>query len=65
MIEEINMVDKESYIANFQKIPYYPISFKYGKEALLYDYNGKEYIDFLASASSANIGHGNLVITKE
>ena len=59
MIEEINMVDKESYIANFQKIPYYPISFKYGKGALLYDYNGKEYIDFLASASSANIGHGN------
>ena len=31
MSEEINTGDKESYIANFQKIPYYPISFKYGK----------------------------------
>lgn len=48
-----------SHIADFQKIPYYPISFKYGKGALLYDYDGKEYIDFLASASSANVGHGN------
>lgn len=57
--EKINTVSKESYIANFQKIPYYPISFKHGKGAILYDYNEKEYIDFLASASSANIGHGN------
>ena len=59
MNKEINTDARESYIANFQKIPYYPISFRSGKGALLYDYNGKEYIDFLASASSANIGHGN------
>ena len=48
-----------SHIANFQKIPYYPISFQKGNEAILYDYDGNEYIDFLASAGSANIGHGN------
>lgn len=48
-----------NYVANFQKIPYYPVSFKYGSGAILYDYNNKQYIDFLASASSANIGHGN------
>ncbi|WP_455544291.1 aminotransferase class III-fold pyridoxal phosphate-dependent enzyme [Intestinibacter sp.] len=46
-------------LAKTQKIPYCPISFKSGKGALLYDYDGKEYIDLLASASSANIGHGN------
>lgn len=50
---------KKNEIADFQKIPYYPISFKSGNGALLYDYDNKEYIDFLASASSANIGHGN------
>ena len=42
-----------------QKIPYAPISFASGDGALLYDYEGKQYIDFLASASSANMGHGN------
>ncbi len=50
---------KKNEIADFQKIPYYPISFKSGNGAILYDYDNKEYIDFLASASSANIGHGN------
>lgn len=50
---------KKDEIAGFQKIPYYPISFKSGNGAILYDYDNKEYIDFLASASSANIGHGN------
>lgn len=49
----------DNYIANFQKIPYYPTSFKSGNGAILYDDNDKQYIDFLASASSANIGHGN------
>ena len=54
-IQEKNSV----YVADFQKISYYPSCFKYGRGALLYDYNGKEYIDFLSSASSANVGHGN------
>ena len=53
-----------SFIADFQKIPYFPVSFKSGKGALLYDYNEKEYIDFLASASSANLGHGNEEVAK-
>ena len=48
-----------SLVADFQKIPYFSVSFKGGKGAFLYDYDGKEYIDFLASASSANLGHGN------
>lgn len=46
-------------LAKTQKLPYCPIAFKSGKGALLYDYEGKEYIDLLASASSANVGHGN------
>lgn len=49
----------KSFVADFQKLPYFPVSFERGKGALLYDYDGKEYIDFLSSASTANIGHGN------
>ena len=51
--------NKDFCVADFQRTSYYPTSFKCGRGALLYDYNGKEYIDFLASASSANLGHGN------
>ncbi|MBS5788082.1 MAG: aminotransferase class III-fold pyridoxal phosphate-dependent enzyme [Clostridioides difficile] len=55
-----SIVEKEKkYIAKTQKIPYYPVAFKSGKGALLYDHEGNEYVDFLASAGSANIGHGN------
>ena len=54
-----NNYDTKDYIAKYQRIPYYPVAFEKGNGAILYDYNGKEYIDFLASASSANLGHGN------
>lgn len=52
------------FIAPAQKIPYTPVAFERGKGALLYDYAGNEYIDMLSSASSANIGHGNLEIAE-
>ncbi|WP_027702225.1 aminotransferase class III-fold pyridoxal phosphate-dependent enzyme [Metaclostridioides mangenotii] len=54
-------IDKKEkqYIAKTQKIPYYPVAFKSGRGAMLYDFEGNEYVDFLASAGSANIGHGN------
>lgn len=51
-------------IAKTQKIPYYPVAFESGDGALLYDCEGKEYIDFLASAGSANSGHGNKEIAQ-
>lgn len=54
-----NNFDELGYVAKYQRIPYYPVAFEKGNGALLYDYNGKEYIDFLSSASSANLGHGN------
>lgn len=51
-------------LAKAQKLPYCPIAFASGEGALLYDYEGKEYIDLLSSASSANIGHGNKEIAE-
>lgn len=51
-------------VANTQQIPYSPIAFEKGCGALLYDHNGKKYIDFLSSACSANLGHGNKEIAE-
>lgn len=56
--------NEKKYIAKGQKIPYYPVAIKEGEGALVRDYDGKEYIDFLSSASSANIGHGNKEIAE-
>lgn len=60
----MNNYDEKGFVAKYQRIPYYPISFQRGDGALLYDYDGKEYIDFLSSASSANLGHGNKEIAE-
>lgn len=56
--KEISKRERE-VLGKTQKLPYCPIVFKYGKGSLLYDYEGKEYIDLLSSASSSNIGYGN------
>lgn len=58
VLEEIT-ARQEQFVPKSARIPYIPISFVRGRGALLYDCDGREYIDFLASASSANIGHGN------
>ena len=56
--------EEKKYVAKTQKIPYYPVAFKSGDGAMLYDYEGNEYVDFLASAGSANVGHGNKEISQ-
>lgn len=59
-VTNAEVIAKESmYMAKGQKIPYSPIAFCKGKGAILTDCDGKEYIDFLSSASSQNIGFGN------
>lgn len=60
-----SICEKEKLVlSQIQKLPYCPIAIKNGNGALLYDYDNNEYIDFLASASSANIGHGNKEIAQ-
>lgn len=51
-------------ISKTQKVYYYPLAVKEGTGAIIRDYDGNEYIDFLSSASSANIGHGNKEIAE-
>lgn len=55
---------EKNVLSSIQKLPYCPVAIKSGKGALLYDYDGNEYIDCLSSASSANLGHGNKEITE-
>lgn len=51
--------NEAKYVAKTQKIPYFDMVFEKGQGALIYDTEGKSYIDLLASAGSANLGHGN------
>ena len=57
-------IDLGRYVSRAQLIPYLPVTFVRGEGAVLYDENEKRYLDFLASASSANIGHGNPEIAR-
>lgn len=55
-----DIVDRENrYMPSFTKIPYSKSVLKSGQGIMLEDYSGKRYIDFLSSASSANLGHNN------
>ncbi len=49
----------DKFVAKTQQIPYSPVAFEKGEGAVLFDHDGKKYIDFLSSACSANLGHGN------
>lgn len=51
-------------IAPCQHLSYYPFVVESGKDEMLRDADGNEYIDFLTSASSLNLGSSNAVLTK-
>ncbi|MDR0199196.1 MAG: aspartate aminotransferase family protein [Streptococcaceae bacterium] len=51
--------DEAKAMAPSSRIKYFDMVIDHGKGALLYDADGKEYIDLLASASSANTGHSH------
>lgn len=50
-------------IAPCQHLSYFPLAIEKGKDAILTDADGNEYIDFLASASSLNLGSSNEKVT--
>lgn len=41
-----------------------PIAVKYGESVYLYDYEGKQYLDFSSGLMNVNIGHGDQRITE-
>lgn len=50
-------------IAPCQHLSYYPLAIKKIDQEVIYDEDGNQYIDFLSSASSLNLGSCNPVIT--
>ncbi len=54
----------QKVIAPCQRLAYYPLVIESGSGAVLKDADGKEYIDFLSSASSLNLGSSHPVVTE-
>ncbi len=54
----------KAVIAPCQRLAYYPLVIESAEGSVLKDVDGKEYIDFLSSASSLNMGSTNPVVTK-
>lgn len=48
-----------AYIASSQAFKYFPIIVKCARDAKVWDVAGREYLDFLSSAATYNIGHTN------
>ena len=51
-------------IAPCSHLSYFPLAVAKAEGAILTDYDGNEFIDFLTSASSLNLGSSNPIITK-
>ena len=54
----------EKVIAPCQHLSYFPWPWQRRKGSLITDEDGNEFIDFLTSASSLNLGSSNPIITK-
>lgn len=59
------MVERElQFYSKSSRVSYYDIVLDRGEGALLYDVDGNEYIDLLASASATNTGHCHPKVVK-
>ncbi len=54
----------EKVVARCQHLSYYPFAVESGRGEILKDADGNEYIDFLTSASSLNLGSSNPILSK-
>lgn len=60
-----NIVERDGkVVAPCQHLSYYPLVVESGQGDVLKDVDGNEYIDFLSSASSLNLGSTNPIVTK-
>ncbi|AYG00132.1 aspartate aminotransferase family protein [Lactococcus allomyrinae] len=58
------LTEEAESIPESSRVKYFDIVLERGSGALLYDVEGREYIDFLSSASSANVGHCHPKVVK-
>ena len=54
----------EKVVAPAQRLSYFPLVIDKAEGSILTDADGKEYIDFLSSAASLNLGSGHPAVTK-
>jgi acetylornithine aminotransferase/acetylornithine/N-succinyldiaminopimelate aminotransferase len=62
MLKEIIQMDKTYYMNTFGERT--PVSFTHGEGSVLYDSNGKAYIDFLAGIAVNSLGYGHPKLTQ-
>jgi len=63
--KSLPIVEKyKRYVSQSQAFKYFPIVIAKAKNSRIWDLDGNEYIDFLASAASYNIGHSNDAVVK-
>ena len=55
MLDEIIQMDKKYYMNTFGDRT--PVAFTHGEGSVLYDENGKAYIDFLAGIAVNSLGY--------
>ncbi len=55
-MNELEQMDKENVLHTYARNY---VNFKYGKNATLYDADGKDYVDFGSGIAVCNVGHGN------
>ncbi|MBE7412797.1 MAG: aspartate aminotransferase family protein [Leptospiraceae bacterium] len=60
-LNEIQEKTKKYLIGTYNK---YAVAFSYGSGEMLYDTDGKEYIDFMCGISVTNLGHGEADIVE-
>ncbi len=58
---ELHAIDQKHYLPTFRR---FPIALKEGKGSLVWDVEGKEYIDALAGIAVSNIGHSHPTLVK-
>lgn len=58
-ITDAYIKNEQQYYAPSGRVPYFDLAFERGEGAKLYDMDGNTYIDLLASASTANVGHSH------
>jgi len=57
----LNKLDQEYYLQTFKR---YPIAFEKGEGCILWDVEGKEYLDALAGIAVCNLGHCHPAVTE-
>lgn len=58
---KLNKIDKAHYLQTFRR---YPIAIDRGKGSVVWDVEGKEYIDALAGIAVCNLGHCHPAVTE-